>query len=112
MCHWLGTTGLKFIASRLYSVTYTCRLTCLCFFLSVFFLIQGSKNLSWQQVRIESVVIMGVPFFPVENVIVWHGQNVDQYCTCDVLSACGKCSTVFTLDCHSRPLWEMEYLLY
>jgi hypothetical protein len=38
MCHWLGTTGLKLSASRLYAVTYTCQLTCLCFFfLSVCF---------------------------------------------------------------------------
>jgi len=37
MCHWLGTAGLRFIASRLYAVTYTSQLTCLCFFLSVCF---------------------------------------------------------------------------
>jgi hypothetical protein len=57
------------------------------------------------------VMIMGVPFFPVENVTVWHGQNVDQYCICDVLSAYVKCSSVFTLTCHCRPVWEMDCLL-
>jgi len=51
------------------------------------------------------VVIMGVPFFPVENVIVWHGWNVDHYCICDVLSACVKFSAIF------RPVWETGYLL-
>jgi len=52
------------------------------------------------------VVIMGVPFFPVENVIVWHGRNVDHYCMCDVLSACVTFSAVF------RSVWETDYLLY
>lgn len=49
------------------------------------------------------MVIMGVPFFLVETVIVWHGQNVDHDCICDVLSACVKFSAV------CRPVCETDY---
>jgi len=45
MCHWLGTTGLRFIASRLYAVTYTCQLTCLFVFFFLFVLNPGIKEL-------------------------------------------------------------------
>jgi hypothetical protein len=96
MCHWLGTTGLKFIASRLYSVTYTCRLTCLCFFLSVFFFNPGIKELELAAGKDRKCGDYGCP-----------------------LLSCGKCDCMAWAECRSVlyvwcvvRLWEMFYCLY
>lgn len=84
MYHWLGTTGLRFIASSLYAVSYTCWLTFLYFFFFFFVLNPGIKELELAAGKGRTVSGgCWCSLFPVENVVVetlvlrWHGQNVE-----------------------------------